>query len=256
MRIRTQLLGFVAALVLMPAAASAAGMAGTVSLDYENMDFYGGGFSANSWGGAAAGVVNLGGAWNIEADGSYHHASASGLDANAWNLSGSVFWQDNKGRIGVQVGYNTGEGVGPSVHGFNYGLAGEWFALPNLSIAVKGGGLTGSSGVSGYYAGLQGRAYIIPNLMLSAAIDYTRFSAFHETDYKLEAEYLVSQSTPVSVFAGYSNSDFEGAGTDVDIWMIGIRLYCNDPAGGTLVDRQRSGTLGWAGSISPVALRF
>lgn len=255
MKIRAHLLGYVAALALVPATASAAGMAGTVSLDYENMDFYGGGFSANSWGGAAAGVVNVGGAWNIEADGSYHHASASGLDANNWSITGTAFWMDNKGRIGVQAGYDAGEGIA-TVHAFNYGVVGEWFALPNLSIAVKGGGLTGSSGVNGYYAGLQGKAYIIPNLVFSAAIDYSRFSAFHETDYKLEGEWLVSQSTPISVFAGYSNSDFQGAGTDVDIWMIGVRLYCNDPPGTSLVDRQRSGTLGWAGAISPVALRF
>jgi hypothetical protein len=248
-------LALASALALLPTAALA-GSAATVSADYTNYDFYGAGFSANSWGGDASGAMDLSGSWRIEGDADYHHASTSGFDFNHWGFSGNAFWQGNMGRAGLSLGYNSSDGAGFNIHGFNYGVAGEYWASPAVTIAVKGGGLTGTSGVDGYYAGLKGTAYFAQNFSLSGSIDYTHLNAVHETDLRVEGEWLVSQTAPVSVFAGYQNGDFTGGLSDVNVWFVGLRLYCNDPPGGTLVDRQRSGTLGWAGSISPVALRF
>ncbi|MBI3678420.1 MAG: hypothetical protein HY243_17555 [Proteobacteria bacterium] len=253
-------LGLAAAFALLPTTlVSGAALAGaaTFSANYANLDFYGAGFNANSWGGAGAGTLDLGSSWKVEGDAAYDHLTTSGVSFNHWNVSASAFWQGDMGRAGLQLGYNSGDGAGLNLHGLNYGVVGEWWANSNITLAAKGGGLNGSSGIDGYYLGLQGKAYLGANFALSTSADFTSFKFGHETDLTVQGEWLVSQTTPISVYAGYSNSDFPSGGPgDVNVWFVGLRLYCNDPGGTSLVDRQRSGTLGWAGAISPVALRF
>ncbi len=47
------------------------------------------------------------------------------------------------------------------------------------------------------------------------------------------------------IFGGYSHVDMSGSSAASDAFFVGIKLYLNDPGGGTLVDRQRSGNLGY-----------
>lgn len=73
----------------------------------------------------------------------------------------------------------------------------------------------------------------------------------NENDWSIQGEWLVSEQTPVSIFAGYENSDFSGTG-HVNTWFIGVKLYTNPNGPAPLVDRQRNGAATWGTQFAPL----
>ena len=51
----------------------------------------------------------------------------------------------------------------------------------------------------------------------------------------------------MSVYGGYQHVDAGFLGGNEDIFFVGAKLYLNGSGGGTLVDRQRNGSLGYIG---------
>lgn len=261
MKVRTAILGAASAVAMIAVSASAAlagNFSGTLTGDYAHID--GSGSDANLWGVSGAGVFNLDGPWNIGLHVDYSNLDGSGFNTDTWSFGGNTFYRGDNGRLGVAVGYSSSDTGFGTFHVTNYGVGGEWWANKMWTFAAKGGGFSGSGSLDGYYLGGQVIGYVCPNVGISGTVDYAHLSGgLSETDYGVKAEWLVSESTPISVWGGYTGTDFNGFGSTgtVNTWTIGLTFYTNgDSAATSLVDRQRSGTLGWAGNFSPLALQL
>src|ERR1700743_1703684 len=222
-----------AILCLAASPAAATSFAGNLSGSYAN--FSNGGGDAWSVDGAAA--ATLDGGWGGEATAGYHHLSVGGW-ADLGNVGGSLFWGDADVRIAANVNY-----LDLSLfHLTTYGAGGEWYALPELTVSARGGGASGQFGIDGGYVGGDVKWYPMPDLSLNAGVDYINLSGFdHVTSEDIRAEWLVSETTPISVYGGYGHA--ESSGGSQDIFFIGIKIYTNDDGAKSLVERQRGGNL-------------
>ena len=214
----------------VPVAANAA-VSANLSGSYANFTSGGG----DLWNVDGAIADTFGSNWGAEVNGGYHNESGHG----AGNFGGALFWQCPNFRAAASGNYLS---IG-SAHISNYGVGGEWFASPQWTLAVRGGGVSANGGASGGYVGGDAKFYFMPNIAVDGGVDYFSIGGAHITTENVRAEWLVSQTTPVSIFGGYTHIDVSG-GTQ-DAFVIGLKLYLNDPAGGTLVDRQRGGNLGY-----------
>jgi len=257
MVLRSIILASVAA-VALAAPASAAGFDGVLSGDYAHLDANGGGGSANSWGVSGGGFFGFAPDWGAQVDGGYHHVDGSGLSVNDWNVDGSIQWRGMWGRVGGVIGYNSNDaGGGGSIDVTNYGGFVDWYASHSITVAVKAGGFNANHGVDGDYAGAQLTGYATPDLALSVSYDYTHLQhAGNENDWGLQAEWLVSETTPVSIYAGYTNSKIGGGGPTINVWGGGVKFYMDQPGPVTLVDRQRSGAETYGAGFGPTILKF
>jgi hypothetical protein len=196
--------------------------------------------------------------WGAEVTGGYHSLSQDGIAENldVWNVGGSLFWNNVQGRLAATVNYYDTSIAHLDLNATSYGIGGEYYAAPNFTVAVKGGGETvdvsgfGSSGDdSGGYVGGMLQWYAMPNLSLSGSVDYADLAGSHVTSETIKAEWLFSETMPVSIYGGYEHADLGSGGFglsgDGDLFFVGVKLYMNGANGGTLVDRQRSGSLGY-----------
>ena len=90
-----------------------------------------------------------------------------------------------------------------------------------------------------------GTVYVMPNLGVTGSIGYTGIGKGVGTimTYSIGGEWLVSETTPISLTAGYSNVDLPHGLPNVNVFTIGIKLYAGQ-SGNTLVQKQRNGALG------------
>ncbi|HEY4265647.1 MAG TPA: hypothetical protein VGM72_10030 [Micropepsaceae bacterium] len=227
------------------------GFAGTLSGSYT--DWKGSNDSANLWSTTGQAAFGLGqyGMQDLAAefDGGYHslsNGSAGNLDI--WNAGGNLFWAPAAPyRLGATLQYEDLSGGGFGTHLWQYGAFGEYYFNPMITIGLNGGAWSGpqgtfGSGNSGGYVGGGATAYVMPDLALTGQMNYFSGSNAHLTSYSAQAEYLVSEATPVSVFGGYTFTDIPGASNHIDEWRIGVKFYTNGN-GTTLVDKHRNGAL-------------
>jgi hypothetical protein len=226
------------------------GFAGTLSGSYTDWNFSNGGGNANLWStnGQAAfglGMQDLA----AEFDGGYHsvsNGSAGNLDI--WNVGGHLFWAPAAPwRVGGTLQYESLSGFGANTHLYQYGAFGEYYFNDMVTLGLNGGGWSGRQGTfgtgnSGGYVGGGATAYVMPDLALTGQINYFSGDNAHLTNYTAQAEYLVSESTPVSVFGGYTFTDVPGPKNHIDQWLIGVKFYTSGN-GTTLVDKHRNGAL-------------
>lgn len=235
---------------LQPAVAAAPmGFAGNFGGEYRYLTCDGCGgeslWGINGSGAFGFGMANLAG----QIDAGYQDFSGG----NLWNVDGSIFWAPTMGRLGVNVGY-----TGISVSGFtdlhitNYGAFGEFYAGDAFTLGAKAGAtsisVSGFSGNgNGYYVGGIATGYATPNLAISGMVDYTDFDGTNLTNLTAQVEYMFSAMLPVSVYGGYTYSDFSGGAGNASQFFIGVKIYTG--AGTTLIDNQRNGALGWIGNF-------
>jgi len=209
--------------------------------------------SADLWNINGSITDTFGSNWGGELTGGYHNLSDDfGDNLDIWNIGGSLFWANMNGRLAATVNYYNTSVAGFDGHIVTYGVGGEWYAAPNFTVAVKGGGdsvdgdLFGSSDSGGYAGGML-QWYAIPNLSLSGSIDYAEQFGGHVTSETAKVEWLFSNDMPVSIYGGYEHADVGsgGFGAGGDAFFVGLKVYMNDVGGGTLVDRQRGGSLGY-----------
>ncbi|HEY0283719.1 MAG TPA: hypothetical protein VGC27_13985 [Rhizomicrobium sp.] len=171
----------------------------------------------------------------FEAVGGYHRPDSGGMDF--WYLGGALYAGGEPGRVAANYTYHNMAGQG--IHA--YGAGAEWFVAPNATLAVRGGGLSRDH-IDGGYVGAQGTWYLIPDFALSAGVDHLSVG-YHETGETIQAEWLPSQTTPISIYAGYQHLDYSVA--SADLIFAGVKLYLNGDGAATLADRQRQGTNGY-----------
>ncbi len=244
-----------AALAAFSATGAMAGsnFAGVLGAGYDRATA--GGDTADGWHADGSGVFSVGNSIHIEADGSYQSLSDSGTDLNTSRISGAAFWQGEQFRAGASIGYTSFDFSGSSFNSTNYGAFGEFFASDRFTIGAHGGWLSISDGgPDGTYLGGGVTFYAMPNLAIHGGVNAVNLDVLGDsTTWNASAEYLFSETTPISGFLSYSNSDLFGAGT-IDTWSIGIKWYTNGDGASTLVDRQRSGAVG--GELTNSGLSF
>lgn len=248
---RMSLLMSIGALILAAGSATAAppmGFAGTISGDYAHLDVSGG--DANSWGVNGEGAFGLGPNFGAQLNAGYHNLSGDGGgDADIFDIGGSAFWASQMARAGGTIAYKSIDIDVFDVNATAYGAFGEFYLSNFFTLGAHGGGWSGEAGGfddDGYYIGGRATGYIMPNLALAGTIDFLSSDGGGDaTTWGIDAEWLFSQTTPLSIFGGYRNTSFDGGG-DLDAFFIGVKFY----AGGVpmdLVGHHRNGTLGWLG---------
>jgi hypothetical protein len=276
-----------ATLAASPAAAQIAGFAGFADLGYSHTsidlddDFFGNtdddGLNNITVGAGIAFPVdeipNI--AWQI--DGNYSSQSADDGSRIVWNLGGSLWWGGVDARVGININYETITDYGSLTNG---GIFAEWY-LGNFTAAGKGGWLWGGgtpNGGRGNYLGGQVGGYFMPNFWLGGSVTWSDmvsgstltgggFGApcfgqtcgrrdFTETNFTLDAEFLVSETFPLSIFGGYTYTDWQisenvsnpllagGSDWNTNTFFIGVRYYMGGM--GNLIGMHRNGNLrGW-----------
>jgi opacity protein-like surface antigen len=274
----TRLLGTVSVLATLAAGPAAAdtlmGFAGMADVSYTHVSLSGDngfdGDGSNSFGAGAAiafPIDEIAG-FNWELNGSYFSTSFDPGSSIDWNLGGSIFWAGPGSRFGVNVNYNTITDYGSLTNG---GVFTEWY-FGNFTAQAKGGWLWGGgtpAGGRGNYLGAGLVGYFVPNFAVSADVTWAdlvtsatqgtfcygptcgRRDLTH-TDFGIEGEFLVSETFPVSIYAGYqytklslsenaSNPFLFDDDFNTNTFYVGLRFYMGGQ--GTLIEHHRNGNL-------------
>jgi hypothetical protein len=220
----------------------------------------------NSFGGAISGVTPLGSSdFSLQGDGAYHYLTTSGVNLNDYEADGALSWRNSVFRVGAAVAYSgfqsNNSGAHVNLNFVSYGVYGEWFANDSFTVGVKGGGATASGGGGGIgfgsttlgYAGAEAVGYATPDVAISGSVDYLGGNGGNLTTAGAKVEWLVSRTTPISVFAAYTYDDLSGV--TANIFSVGAKWYIG--GGSTsLVDHQRNGVDDWGPQPSARNVNF
>jgi hypothetical protein len=284
----TKLLGTVSVLAMFAAGPAAAdqldGFAGFADLQYAHTsldlddDFFG-----NTDDDGLDGVrVGLGIAFPVDEvealawqlDGNYASQSGDGHSSILWNLGGSLFLSYPGSRTGININYETLTDFGSLTNG---GLFTEWY-FGNFTVAAKGGWLWGGgtpSGGRGNYLGANVAGYFVPNFYVGGSVTWSDLISgstgvgggygapcygptcgrrdFTETNFTIDAEFLVSETFPLSVFGGYTFTDFKASenannplisselDNNANTFFVGVRYYMGGM--GSLINMHRNGNV-------------
>jgi hypothetical protein len=275
-KMRTQLAAGVAAvavgaLCFTPAQAQSAGnpvmLSATIDGGWQNEQLHAGG----GGGGANGSVWNVDGSiavpfeddWAAQVNGGYTRLTVTGVDIDSAYVAGSVAWIQHWGRLGGTVSYtqqDIGIGAVPNVRlaSTGYGAFVDWYATPQITVAGRAGGLSGTFSLVGlsrnfsnaYYVGGEIKGYVIPDLAVTGNVDYSSVSlspaSFHTTNAGVGAEWLVSRDYPLALTFkyDYSTTSTGGGGGSFNSNAVGVgaKFYFGGPMKGSLVDHQRSGS--------------
>lgn len=187
---------------------------------------------------------------SLEFGAGWHTSSSAGDTTTQWTVGGSAIWYMPNFRFGPAVGFQSSDSGGFEMRTLNYGGFAQWFATNRIDVFAKVGGFTMTPSPSGgWYAGGSANYYVTRDLAATGGIDYTRYNqygGYNETDYTAQAEYLFSEKVPVSIYGGYSFSDYHYDSLPSFHYhsskvFVGLRIYLNGDGVDTLEDRQRFG---------------
>jgi hypothetical protein len=282
----TKLLGTVSVLATLaasPAAAQVTGFAGFVDAQYSHTsidldeDYFGNtdddGWDSITIGAGIAFPVDEIEALAWQIDGNYSSQSGDGSSRIVWNLGGSLFLAYPGSRTGININYETMTDYGSATNG---GLFTEWY-LGNFTVAGKGGFMWGGgtpNGGRGNYLGGNVAGYFVPNFAVGGSVTWSDILSgstgvggggaapcygptcgrrdFDETNFTIDAEFLVSETFPLSIFGGYTFTDYQRSENssnpnlpeqdfNTNTFFIGVRYYLGGM--GSLIQMHRTGNL-------------
>lgn len=248
-----------AMLLSAPAMAGAPmGFAGVLSGNYSNTSCSGCG-SQNGWGLGGQGAFGLGMSdLGGEVNANYNGFSGAG-SPSVFGVGGSLFWAPVQGRVGGSFSWSEISSSGnPNLDTLTYGGFGEFYASDMFTIGGNAGGMhlsAGGGSANGYYIGGGATAYVMPNFGVTGAISYSHLGSGigGMAAYSISGEYLISEETPVSLYAGYTNVDVPFGLPNMNVFTIGLKLYAG--GSGSLRDRHRNGALDSLVAPSTLGLR-
>ena len=164
------------------------------------------------------------------------------------------------GRVGLNVAYTSDSTHGVNASVINYGVFGEYYANDQFTLGLRGGGATlsgstggfggvfGSGSTTGGYVGGEVVGYATPDFSVLGHVEYIGVKQGSQTSAGARAEYLFSESLPISGWVGYDYATLSGGGASVssNTFRVGLRYYIG--GGGSLVQHDRSGVDGWGPS--------
>jgi len=240
--------------VLLSGPAAADDFSGVFGADYANVS--GSNHLSISDGGLAAS-----GAWaddsgfNAQVDGGINSASGT-TNANIYNIDGLFYYRMPEGQFGGLGDYISTIGM-HSTHVIPYGGFGEYYFSDQITAGLEGGGLSSrlSSGefVEGHLIG-----YVTPDLSIKGFDTYISVSHGQDNNIGVQAEYLITEAIPISIYGGYAYTDISHTGvhdTTLNTFFIGLKLYTNG-TGAPLVATQRNGVVDTSDLISAVRYGF
>jgi ATP-dependent protease HslVU (ClpYQ) peptidase subunit len=217
-----------AAILALAVPGVAAAQTGYVGVVYGNADA-GTGDDTDFYG--AEGAVAFAGSGSIvfEVDASFTDADEGD---EAYGLVGHVYARNDNHLFGGFVGIAGSDDSETFIAGLE---ANKYFANWTLAGAVAYGN-NDDADADGYGVNVEARFFVHDNFRIDANAGWANVAGDDEdaTTLGIGGEYQFA-AAPISVRAGYSNTDFDGG--DVDVWSIGLRYNW----GGTLRDRDRNG---------------
>ncbi|RZJ16599.1 MAG: hypothetical protein EON91_12560 [Brevundimonas sp.] len=226
----------VAALLAAPAAAQ---NVGSIGLTYANTEVSYDGDDADSDAWAVDGTVAMPafGDWTVTLDGAVTRSDTFGEDAES--LSGAVH---------LTKMISSDLRAGGFVAADDAGIDLAWTVGAEVQKYMGNATLSGSlayttldsfgADLDAWTIGGEAAYYVMPNVRLSAALSYSDLEFMDESEdaltYGVAGEYEFA-STPISIRAGYSRTDF--ADIEADTWTIGLRYNF----GGGMQARERAG---------------
>lgn len=219
-----------AALLALATPGVAAAQTGYAGVNYGNVD--GGGVNEDFYG--AEGAVAFIGSGSIvfEVDAAVVDADESDT---GYDLTGHVYSRNDDHLFGGFVGIADSDdsttwfgGLEANKYFDNWTVAGAVFYGENDDLNADG-----------YGANVEARVFMTDNFRLNGNVGYASVDAGAGDDddavtLGVGGEYQF-EALPISVAAGYANTDFDGG--DIDAWTVGLRYNW----GGTLRDRDRNG---------------
>lgn len=231
------------ALALMSTTASAElALRGSLDVDYNDMS---GDNNADGslWNLNGNVLVPVSPNFNLQAGAGYHNLDGDVIGGDAWDVRGAAFWRGERGDFGVAIahgGFSPDDGLVDDFDVTAYGAFGEFFVSENFTLSAQGGFLDGDSGFDGDYFGGGIKFYVIPNLSIAGNADRIHFDDLgHVTDLNVTLEWQPMMDTPLTLYGGYTNSDFSGTDFNIDTFMVGLRWRFGEH-GTMLVDGDRN----------------
>ncbi|GAA0543395.1 hypothetical protein FHS83_000380 [Rhizomicrobium palustre] len=259
MRFTMLMLGAAAIVATSANATDWTGFSGTVTGGYNYSDVKGASNHAYDFGGAANYAfpdLNMYGArLNVQGYADYSENRSKSIPVDTWASGGALTLRDYNYALGFAGGYNSSRALGVNAGYGNYGLIGEFYAMPDLTLRLRGGGISGNvgplGGDGGYYGG-GASYYVTPNLALNADASYSTVSSLHWSNFEIGPEYLISNELPVSVSAAYTQSNINALGRSLNSSGFMVRLAWHLGEGNSLVEYDRNGPLNLRNPQLPV----
>lgn len=245
MRFKMFLLGAAAIVATSANATDWTGFSGTITEGYDYSDVKG--ISNNTYG--VGGAVNYAipdTHLNVQGLVGYSENRSRDAALDTWTSGGAVTWRDANYAVGFAGSYNSSRLLGHSASYGNYGLVGEYYATPDLTVRLRGGGISGGFGAlngdGGYYGG-GATYYVTPRLSVTADGSYATLSGLHWSSFEVGPDYLPFEGVPLSLGAAYTHDTYNSYGRSLNSDGVMVRLSWHLGDGTSLVDFDRNGPL-------------
>jgi len=204
----------------------------------------------------ASGQMALGDeGFNAQVDGGINSASGS-TNANIYNIDGLFFYRMPEGQFGGLGDYISTVGM-HSTHVIPYGVFGEYYFSDQITAGLEGGGLSARMSSGGFVEG-HITGYVTPDISIKGFDTYISVSNGQDNNIGVQAEYLISEAIPISIYGGYAYTDISHTGvhdTTLNTFFVGLKIYTNG-TGAPLVTTQRNGVVDTSDLISAVRYGF
>ncbi|GAA0584044.1 outer membrane beta-barrel protein [Rhizomicrobium electricum] len=245
MRFTMLLLGTAAVLATSANATDWSGFSGTLTGGYDYSDVRGTGYDAYNFGGQANYAIP-GTKLNVQGLVDYSEVRSQHTPRDTWTSGGALTWRDRNFALGANGDYHAQQVLGTGSNYGTYGVFGEWYAADNLTVRVRGGGISGGyDGFSkdGGYLGAGVNYYILPQLAAKADLSYATLGGLHWTNVEIGPEYMPFAEVPVSLSAAYTYNNTNYYGRRYYSNGLMVRLTWHLGEGNSLVEYDRNGPL-------------
>lgn len=230
------LLGAAAVVAAAVPGVASAQQSGFVDVAYSSTDVGG---EIDSWAVGGATVWGGNGSLGFQIDGQFATHDATGYEADTYNFGAHVFSRSDNGLIGGFINYGSAD-FGSGVFDYDYWTVGGEGAIYMSRTTLNGViSYSDAEDLDAQITAVDVGAthFVTDNFSFTGNAAFGNIDSFGSADFwsaGVGVEYQFG-ATPVSLFGGYTHSDFDGS--EGDAFTVGVRYNW----GGSLFERDRSG---------------
>jgi hypothetical protein len=237
-----------AAFLAVAAPGVASAQTGYVGAAYNNSEIDLGGPSSDVDGFGVEGVVAFdANALGVQLGARYANLEGdSGGDIDGFGLDGHAFKRNDQWQLGAGANYTNLDASGSEADEWAVALEGLYFLNRTTLGASLSYGQTDDLGadLDTTALDLEARHFVTDNLRIDGTVGFGQVDAGGGSDgdlttFGVGAEYQLA-SAPVSIFGGYTKSNLDAGGGDLDTESFSVGARWNF-GGQTLIERDRSG---------------